>query len=262
MYVIGFANTYFTLWTVKTETIYFTDSNGKAWPHYERTHFSYVKNIAQRLEVVQEKHPGVQIDETLRGKQYDFYTDNSKQDLSPDILKGGKYAGRSLNDIVKENLQYVIYCIDNDYMSYTAKQYALTLAEVKEHYQVKAEQEAAKVAGYELLSDGKHLVTFSSNPNRLFSEVYYSDNPDYQGEDIAPYLSHYIAACDIEKDNTLVILFPKSDIKLVVSKYPHNMAMINGKFRRLRCVDLEIDIKIIGVQKSKIRCVQFAVINK
>lgn len=105
MNIIGFANQYYTLWDFSNETIYFTDSYGNNHPVRIQTNYYYIKNVSMDLDKVKSLYPELTIDENLKGKNRNFSISNENEDLSPEILKFGKYFGSNINDIV-ETVKY------------------------------------------------------------------------------------------------------------------------------------------------------------
>jgi uncharacterized protein (DUF3820 family) len=131
---IGFANKFFTLWSIETEGIFTTDSFGKQWLTGYSTKFTYHKNISVDLEKVKTLYPGIEVSEDLRGKTQSWVSKNEEQeDLCPQIMKFGKYYGFDINDLVEKDLQYIIWICENK--GYTSNgKYANNLPKVKEYF--------------------------------------------------------------------------------------------------------------------------------
>lgn len=129
---IGFANKFYTLWSIDKEPVYTTDSNGKHWLTGYNTRYTYHKNISFDLDKAKSLHPELEVQEDLRGKTTSWSTEN-KEDLCPNIMKFGKYYGADINDLIEQDFQYVIwFCKDRGYSD--NGRYAMELPKVKEHY--------------------------------------------------------------------------------------------------------------------------------
>jgi len=111
---IGFANLYYTLWDVWNETMYKVDHNGKAWPTHINTHFDYIKNISIDLDKVKAKYPDLEINEELKGQSRSFIK-NREEDLSPELLKFGKYSGYTVQEVSEKDFDYILWLIKNCY---------------------------------------------------------------------------------------------------------------------------------------------------
>lgn len=105
MNVIGFASKFYTLWEVTKHTV--------NTPYGYETCYSYVylKNISMDKDAAFAKHPGVEYDESLRGKTISFrttpvvtYTDVTK-------FRFGKYATVSIDGVNDED--YTMWYYDN-----------------------------------------------------------------------------------------------------------------------------------------------------
>jgi hypothetical protein len=130
--VIGFANKYYTLWTIREEEKYITDSYGKHWLVGTNTHYIYEKNISFDLDKVKYQYPDLSILEDLRGKTQSWVKE-STEDLCPNIMKFGKYIYQDIDNIVISDFQYIIWMVSNK--SYTSNGiYAANLPIVKQHF--------------------------------------------------------------------------------------------------------------------------------
>lgn len=65
---IGFANKFFTLWSIDAEPVYTTDAYGKHWLTGYHTRYTYHKNISFDLEKAKALYPSLEVQEDLRGK--------------------------------------------------------------------------------------------------------------------------------------------------------------------------------------------------
>lgn len=84
---IGFAYKFYTLWEMTQESRY----EGKNRIHIV-TDYKFIKNISIDREVVEQKYPGIEIDEALRGKSHSFFEEKYVW-TEQDKFRFGKYAG-------------------------------------------------------------------------------------------------------------------------------------------------------------------------
>ena len=136
---IGFANKFFTLWSIDTEPVYTTDAYGKHWLTGYNTRYTYHKNISFDLEKAKALYPTLEVQEDLRGKTNSWTTEN-KEDLCPQIMKFGKYYGKDINELLEQDFQYLVWICENKGYSSNGK-YAKNLPKVQEHF--KAIEEAS-----------------------------------------------------------------------------------------------------------------------
>jgi hypothetical protein len=129
---IGFANKFFTLWSIDTEPVYTTDAYGKHWLTGYNTRYTYHKNISFDLEKAKALYPTLEVQEDLRGKT-DSWTTENKEDLCPQIMKFGEYYGRDINELLEQDFQYLIWVCENKGYSSNGK-YAKNLPKIQEHY--------------------------------------------------------------------------------------------------------------------------------
>jgi len=129
---IGFANKFFTLWSIDTEPVYTTDAYGKHWLTGYNTRYAYHKNISFDLEKAKALYPTLEVQEDLRGKT-NSWTTESKEDLCPQIMKFGKYYGKDINELLEQDFQYLVWVCENKGYSSNGK-YAKNLPKVLEHF--------------------------------------------------------------------------------------------------------------------------------
>ncbi len=129
---IGFANKFFTLWSIDTEPVYTTDAYGKHWLTGYNTRYTYHKNISFDLEKAKALYPTLEVQEDLRGKT-DSWTTENKEDLCPQIMKFGKYYGKDINELLEQDFQYLVWICENKGYSSNGK-YAKNLPKVQEHF--------------------------------------------------------------------------------------------------------------------------------
>ncbi len=129
---IGFANKFFTLWSIDTEPVQTTDAYGKHWLTGYNTRYTYHKNISFDLEKAKALYPTLEVQEDLRGKTNSWTTEN-KEDLCPQIMKFGKYYGKDINELLEQDFQYLVWICENKGYSSNGK-YAKNLPKVQEHF--------------------------------------------------------------------------------------------------------------------------------
>lgn len=129
---IGFANKFFTLWSIDTEPVYTTDAYGKHWLTGYNTYYTYHKNISFDIEKAKALYPNLEVQEDLRGKTISWTTEN-KEDLCPQIMKFGKHYGKDINELLELDFQYLIWICENKGYSSNGK-YAKALPKVQEHF--------------------------------------------------------------------------------------------------------------------------------
>lgn len=91
-YKIGFANKFYTLW-VMTQTNQYL-GNGKT---YIRTDYEFKKNISMTKEYAIKKYPGIEVDETLKGKTKSFSKEKYEW-TEFDKFRFGKYEGLTFEE--------------------------------------------------------------------------------------------------------------------------------------------------------------------
>ena len=141
---IGFASQFYTLWTISVDDTYVVDSHGRSRVSGQRVTYTYHKNISKDVEKVKAIYPNLSIVEDLRGKTRSW-SEESKVDLCPEIMKLGKYAGYDLNELVQLDFNYVLWIIEN--YSYSSNgQYAAQIDKVKNYLQEKEDAENAAIS--------------------------------------------------------------------------------------------------------------------
>lgn len=162
---IGFANKFYTLWSIDTEPIYTTDSNGKHWLTGNNTRYTYHKNISFDLEKAKELYPTLSVSEDLRGKTNSWVSADKTEDLCPHIMKFGKYYGSDVNELIETDFQYLLWVVENKGYSSNGK-YIQNLPVVQKHFQniedalnekiarrTSVFQSLLKVGSYEFVAD-------------------------------------------------------------------------------------------------------------
>ena len=65
---IGFANKFYTLWTIRKDDNFFQDAYGNARCVGSTIHYTYHKNISTDINKVKELFPNLEVYEDLHGK--------------------------------------------------------------------------------------------------------------------------------------------------------------------------------------------------
>lgn len=141
---IGFANKYYTLWSIDTQPVYTTDAYGKHWLTGHETKYHYHQNISFDLEKAKALHPTLEIMEDLKGKTSSWTSEN-KEDLCPQIMKFGKYFGANIDELLATDFQYIVWICENK--GYTSNgKYASALPIVQAHFKAIEDAENKKIA--------------------------------------------------------------------------------------------------------------------
>jgi hypothetical protein len=247
--IIGFASQYYTLWSVRKETIYVTDSHGNHWPSYEQTYYTFHKNISKDIEKVREIYPTLSIDEGLRGVSRSF-SQKGTEDLSPEIIKFGKYYGMNISEIAEKDFKYLLWLRDNCY-GYKTRDLINELPQIVE-YEANLKREAderLKKTISSFLKVGEYEVSFEYNPGECLSHTGYdisfdSDCPPFVKERYDMLMKIMRGDFDTVRTEPLVeqfgyidgqrylIVFPQ--YKQVNGMYPYKMGYINGKIQKTK----------------------------
>jgi len=167
---IGFANEFYTLWSVMIDDKYFLDGYGKYWLIERSMRYSYIKNISKSLDKVKELYPGVEIDEELKGYrlQREFSINEKFQPV--EILWFGKHYGKRIEDLIKEDFNYTLWLHAN--CSQAIKEYIESLDEFKKYQAEKDKEEKKTMASVPDIKPGDVFkVMFDRNPKEWDDET-------------------------------------------------------------------------------------------
>ena len=107
MLKIGFANVYYTLWDVTSDTIYSTNANGNHFPSGTSTRYTYYQNLSKDEQKAKEKAKlkGVielEVDPDLRGKNRSWTKTTmlpvEPKEVDPLVYQFGKYSNEPVNE--------------------------------------------------------------------------------------------------------------------------------------------------------------------
>lgn len=238
MLTIGFATEYYTLWDVRKEIVYFTDAYGNHHPQNEVTHYSYIRNVSKDMGTATAAHPGVPVDETLRGQTRSFEC-RSAEDLTPELLKFGKYQGLTIQDVAKKDFGYILWLLENGrpYLVELCK----ALPEVIAHFQEVERNRAAAMDALPVIESGINEITFLGNPNYTVRDSY----PQFAALGLD---DKYYAAATIGEGSTIIVVF--DDVKYVDGMYPYNMPFIGGKAKRVKGKTMSLPLNVLATTKT------------
>lgn len=174
MNTIGFATEFYTLWDVTSEVTYFTDAYGNHHKSGVKTNYCYIKNVSTDLDKVKSLFPNTPINEELRGKSTSFFV-TKEEDLTPHILKFGKYCGKTIQDVEKIEFTYILWLIKearNPKTRDLCRELPSVVAYVEK---IEAERKAIQDA-LPLIQDGEVELLFNSNPNKMGAELGFIQN--------------------------------------------------------------------------------------
>lgn len=253
MLTIGFATEFYTLWDVSSEHVYFTDAYGNHHLTGTKYNYFYQKNISKDLSKVKELYPSLGIDEGLRGKIRSWSETKPAEDTTPEILKFGKHIGRNVAEVAELDFNYTLYLLNNC-RSEKTKDAIAALPKVAEYFSAKQAEKEARVNGYALVQDGRQELTFCGNPNRLVREIAFVDCAQ-----LKDYRDCNYAAAQITENHVLYVIFPQ--VQYVSGIYPYNMAVIDGKAKRIKNKTISIEIVVLHTEKNESACTQYAIIK-
>jgi hypothetical protein len=221
MQAIGFANKFYTLWSIRVDEQYYTAPNGNHYLSYTTTYYTYHKNISFDLEKAKALYPGLTVDENLRGKSSDW--SEKTKDLTPEIIKGGKYAGFSLEEISQQDFQYILYMLDNSYTSFEVRNLIKELPLVKAHFEkLENDIQAGIQKRKDLINEFAQLGEITLNLERNLHCGYESDNA---------YITRYL---DGEKIPVYLEFNKDQFSKLYYREFAYGLPLINGKAKRVK----------------------------
>lgn len=259
--IIGFASQYYTLWSVRNETKYITDAYGNHCPSYEQTYYTFHKNISKDIEKVRELYPNLSIDEGLRGMSRSF-SRNGTEDLSPEIIKFGKYYGMNISEIAEKDFKYLLWLRNNCY-GYRTRELIEQLPQIVE-YEANLKREVDEKIQKTIssfLKVGEYEVSFECNPGSCLIEqdadVSFDYNcPPFAKERYDMLMKIRRGDFDTVRTEPLIsqfgyingvmylIVFPQ--YKQVNGMYPYRMGYINGKIQKTKGKTFKTQLAPIG----------------
>lgn len=259
--IIGFASQYYTLWSYRTETKYITDAYGNHWPSYEQTYYTFHKNISKDIEKVRELYPTTTIDEGLRGISRSFSLKGT-EDLSPELIKFGKYYGMMIHEIAEKDFKYLLWLRDNCYSSKTREliDELPQIVEYTTNLKREADERLRKTIS-SFLDAGEYEVSFEYNPGGCLSYLGHDisfnyDCPPFVKERYDMLMKIQRGYSDTVRTEPLVtqfgyidgqrylIVFPQ--YKQVDGMYPYKMGYISGKIQKTKGKTFKTQLVPVG----------------
>lgn len=227
--VIGFANTFYTLWDFRVETHYVMNSYGQYFPSGSTTYYFYRKNISIDLDKVKTLYPDLTIDDSLRGKTSSWDKDDVIQ-LPNDHFWFGKYYGRKVDEILISDMNYCNWVVDTNsssqaeyiknhpiYVEHIAKVEAERLAILNQANPLKAGDEVE----LEFISNGFMTMKYHPNQIDMTSDEYYAWESSEDSKQ---------CVAKATKDGSDVVFYVSvPNFKRVAGRFPYIMPSINGK---------------------------------
>lgn len=228
--IIGFAEKFYTFWSHERVISYVTDAYGNHHPSMVTDKYYYIKNISTDLDKVRLLHPGVEIDESLRGQVRSFERSQVIEKPS-DIFWFGKYTGKKVDEIMISDFQYCLWVVKNN--SNTISTY-IQNHPIYVEYLTKLNQEKEQlINSVPILKAGDvaeiEFTTNGYNADETYSECW--ANAYHQGVNIA-------------------VLCP--GVKRVNRMYPYLMPVINSKAQRTKNKTIKVTVTEI-VQDTDIK---------
>ena len=232
--LIGFANTFYTLWDYNIETTYVTDSYGKHHPSGKVTHYYFRKNVSTDIEKVKRMHPDLSIDESLRGKTRSWDC-VGRVELPSNIFWFGKYYGKNIDEILISDMGYCEWVVNNhsSRQSEYIKSHPIYIQHISE---IEAERQATlnsmnplKVGDeveLEFITNG--FLTTKKHPNELNMTI-----DEYGNWEVSDESKQCVAKAT--KDNTDIVFYVSvPDFKRVWGRFPYIMPSMNGKCQKTK----------------------------
>ena len=174
--IIGFAGTFFTLWSYEEVTSIQGDFR------IFETKYYYQKNISSDIEKVKSLFPNVEINMTLKGKS-DFVSCTNKEFVNPfksaeDLIPFGKYVGKSIQYVFENDIDYLVWISENSY-NRGLKEFAYEITT-----DFRSKKAAAQQAKFDNISTFKsgEIVEFeiTFNKNLTIYEMQSSDDAEME----------------------------------------------------------------------------------
>jgi hypothetical protein len=240
--LIGFANTFYTLWDFRVETHYVMNSYGQYFPSGSTTYYFYRKNVSIDLDKVKTLYPDLPIDDSLRGKTSSWDKKDEVQ-LPNDHFWFGKYYGRKVDEILASDMGYCEWVVRTD--SCRQVEYIMAHPIYIEHIaKIEAERQATlnamnplKVGDeveLEFISNG--FMTMKKHPN----DVNMTSDEHYAWESSEESKQCVVKATKDGSDMVFYVSVP--DFKRVAGRFPYIMPSINGKCQKTKAKRFKVKV--------------------
>lgn len=212
--LIGFANTFYTLWDYRTETTYVTDSYGQHHASGSVTHYYFRKNVSTDLDKVKRLHPDLSIDDSLRGRN-SSWDSVGRIELPSHIFWFGKYYGQSVDRILESDMGYCEWVVDKN--SCRQSEYIMAHPLYIEHIaKIEAEKQAI-ISQHNALRVGDEVeLEFVTNGFNADEEI------------------NRVIAKARRDDSAIEFSVGINGFKLVGGRFPYVMPNINGKCQKTK----------------------------
>ena len=238
--VIGFAETFYTLWSVEVKTNYTQNAYGQHFPSSQTTCYYYQKNVSKDIDKVKELYPNLPIDEGLRGKVRSWQK-NDPIELPEGYFWWGKHKGKLIEEVLVIDYQYCLWVLNEKPYSKEAKY--IESSPIYINYQSnKVKQNEDFINQANPLKVGEEVeIEFLTKGFSTIKEIY--DN-DYN---VIEERKQYLAKA---KRGDLTMYVRLNDFKEVFGKYPYIMPSINGKCCKTKGKTFKVNI--VDVEKPYI----------
>lgn len=226
--VIGFADVYYTLWTVSKEPVYIIGANGEVHLTGYNTRYCYLQNISISLDKTKELHPDLEIIDDLRGHCKSFTkVHDPKDDMCPFIMKFGKYYSEHIDDLIEKDFDYILWLIDNRSASANAvyaKNHKTVVAYFKQLERDKKKLERKRTKAMDdFIAKGE--VTFVAEKNLS----------GYQLNGMPPSKEDLAFICIQAEEVPYTLLFPASTFQWAnYQGHYYALPIVKGKSKRIK----------------------------
>lgn len=225
MLVIGFAEEYYTLWDMVSHLNHYQAPSGQVYPSYETRHYTYLKNISKDLDKAKKKYPDLEIDKYLRGRRNSFSLEVRENDLSPEMLKSGKYAGWDVRELIQVDLGYCIWLVGSSWNKKTVDIVKETQGYKDYMFQLEVEKEQ-KIKNQVVYDSGEYIFNIERNV-------------DANGR-IGLYGNHQVLFLNFHKVKSFIY-----------NNSPYYLPVFNGKAKRIKNKNILYKIEIITTVRNE-----------
>jgi len=227
-YAIGFANKFYTLWSITEETKPL--GNGRS---YMITHYMFIKNISFEKEVAMKKYPNIPVVENLRGKTASWYTTKEVWD-NVDTFRFGKYKYDKIETV--NDLAYIAWYwnqIDGEHKAYVSDILKTNGYEIRTNTYTTYYDET-RTAEYlmspeDLANERMNLAEFNVILNKCKNNETIEIIPEYNLDDKGDYRNGDV-------------IFHFNNIKENwYNGYPYYLPVLNGKSKRFKNKNVKIN---------------------